>query len=45
MNLVVCNTCGCRLALDYVRYRDTAGNPYCHTCYQRLINPEHRVYI
>ena len=33
-----CNTCGCRLALQYVRYKDTAGNPYCHICYTRLLN-------
>ena len=34
----VCYTCKCRLALAYVRYRDTAGNPYCHICYTRLLN-------
>ena len=34
---VYCNTCKCRLALNYVRYRDTAGNPYCMICYQRLL--------
>ena len=33
-----CNTCGCRLALEYVRFRDTAGNPYCHICYTRLLD-------
>jgi len=36
-NYTACNTCGCRLALEYVRYKDTAGNPYCHICYQRLL--------
>ena len=33
-----CYTCKCRLALGYIRYRDTAGNPYCHICYTRLLN-------
>ena len=33
-----CNTCGCRLALEYVRFRDTAGNAYCHICYTRLLD-------
>ena len=33
-----CSTCKCRLALAYVRYKDTAGNPYCHVCYTRLLN-------
>jgi len=37
MNFVTCNTCRCRLAVKYVRYRDTAGNPYCQVCYQRLL--------
>ena len=35
---VACNTCGCRLALAYVRYKDTNGSPYCHVCYTRLAN-------
>ena len=38
MNIVLCNTCKCKLAYNYVRYRDTAGNPYCHICYTRLLN-------
>jgi len=37
-NYTACNTCGCRLALEYVRYKDTAGNPYCWVCYTRLLN-------
>ena len=37
---VACNTCGCRLALAYVRYKDTAGNPYCYVCYTRLLNEQ-----
>ena len=37
MEFTACNTCKCRLALNYVRYRDTAGNAYCHVCYQRLL--------
>ncbi len=37
MNIVLCNTCKCRLALQYVKYRDTAGNPYCWTCYSRML--------
>ena len=45
MNIVACRNCGCKLAFNYVRYRDTAGNPYCYTCYERLAKPEHRVYI
>ena len=44
-NYTACNTCKCKLFLNYVRYRDTAGNPYCHICYQRLAKPEERVYI
>ena len=45
MKFVACNTCGCRLMFDYVRYKDTAGNPYCHICYERLIKPTDTVYI
>jgi|6_EtaG_2_1085325.scaffolds.fasta_scaffold18884_7 hypothetical protein len=37
MNIVDCNTCRCKLALNYVRYKDTNGSPYCHICYQRLL--------
>ena len=28
-----CNTCRCKLALKYVRYKDTNGSPYCQQCY------------
>ena len=31
------NNCGCRLALAYAKWKDTAGNTYCHICYQRLL--------
>ena len=34
---VKCNMCGCSLAIAYVRYKDTAGNPYCQGCYSRLL--------
>jgi len=39
MNLpmVRCNTCGTKLAMNYVRYKDTNGSPYCYACYQRLL--------
>lgn len=33
-----CNTCGCRLALAHAKWKDTAGNSYCHICYTRLVN-------
>jgi len=36
MNTIDCNTCKCKLAFNYVRYRDTAGNPYCAVCYVRI---------
>ena len=36
-----CNTCKCKLFLNYVRYRDTAGYPYCHICYTRLMNDQY----
>jgi len=31
-----CNQCRCRLALEYVKYKDTEGNPYCQICYVRI---------
>lgn len=33
-----CHTCKCKLFMNYVRYKDTAGNPYCWVCYTRLMN-------
>jgi len=36
-----CNTCKCKLFMNYVRYRDTAGNAYCHICYTRLMNDQY----
>ena len=36
-----CHTCKCRLALRYVRYKDTEGNPYCWICYTRLVNDQY----
>jgi len=35
-----CRTCKCKLFLNYVRYRDTEGYPYCHICYTRLMNDQ-----
>jgi formylmethanofuran dehydrogenase subunit E len=34
---VRCNTCGCALALQYAKYKDTDGNTYCYVCYTRLL--------
>lgn len=33
---VACNTCKHRLAFEYVKYRDTNGNPYCQMCYLQI---------
>jgi NAD-dependent SIR2 family protein deacetylase len=38
LTTIRCNTCGTKLAMNYVRYRDTNGSPYCHTCYTRLLS-------
>jgi len=36
-----CRTCKVKLFLNYVRYRDTEGYPYCHICYTRLVNDQY----
>ena len=36
-----CRTCKCKLFLNYVRYRDTEGYPYCHICYTRLLDDQY----
>ncbi len=28
-----CNICKWRLKEGYIKYRDTAGSPYCRECY------------
>mgnify|MGYP003673742282 CR=1 FL=1 len=37
MKTVDCSICKCKLALNYVRYKDTNESPYCYVCYQRLL--------
>jgi len=33
-----CNICKWPLKEEYIKYKDTAGNPYCYMCYMRLLN-------